>query len=102
MLSFCHGVTKSGRRCSITSASNCCDSTGKLAREPLRYGRSHCTFHQTFFHVKRAVVKDATIIYLDFATSGLSVIDDNIVEVGLSSQDNHAFAIVIRSEALKR
>ena len=94
----CSGITRSGRRCSLTSDSKMRDESGSLVAEPLRRGGSHCRFHARPF-VARPVEEPApkaVIVYLDFETTGLDVTRDMIVEIGaLEASAGAAFSSVV-------
>ena len=93
----CRGITRSGRRCSITSTSPMIDAlTGKLVSESLRRGGCYCLYHAVFFCVTDASVSDAIVVFLDFETTGLSVLADHIVEIGVISHCGAVFSTVVR------
>ena len=79
----CAGVAKSGKRCSINADCKLRTDTGNLACEPLRRGGRYCLFHAQIFNSQPAVFQDAMLFYLDFETTGLNVLSDSIVEIGL-------------------
>ena len=80
----CCGVTRSGRRCSITCTSPMVDAlSGNLVAEPLKRGGSHCLYHAVYFCAREVVVQDTVVVFLDLETTGLSILTDNIVEIGV-------------------
>ena len=50
----CTGTTRSGTKCSISSASNIATDGGRLACEPLRCGLDRCLFHVVPFETQPA------------------------------------------------
>ena len=84
MAQQCSGITKSGRRCSLTAHSKLRDERGGLVAEPLRRGGLFCRIHAKAF-VHRSVSEtpaSAVIVFIDFETTGLDVWRDEIVEIG--------------------
>jgi hypothetical protein len=74
----CCGVTRAGRKCALTA-----DSSLKEA-EPLRRGGDYCLFHARPFAAKPCVSEcpqALEIIFLDLETTGVSVVEDRIVEL---------------------
>ncbi len=100
--SRCCALTKAGKRCGITSKAELRDSNGELVAEPLRRGGAHCRFHLCLFQIKpTALPCGCLLLFLDFETTGLSVVSDEIVEVGLVSDSCGAlFGTVVRPRAL--
>ena len=93
--SQCKGTTKSGRRCSITSKSDMKDN-GRLVCEPLLNGGKFCLYHTVIFNHFQVKVDDAIVVYLDFETTGLDVMEHNIVEIGLVEHSSSAvFSTVV-------
>ena len=93
--SQCQGITKSGKRCSITSKSDIKDN-GRLVCEPLLYGGNYCLYHTVIFDYHPVRVDGAIVVYLDFETTGLDVMEHNIVEIGLVEHSSSAvFSTVI-------
>ena len=93
----CCGVTRSGRRCSITSTSPMVDAlSGKLVAEPLKRGGSHCVYHAVYFCTREVAVQDAVVVFLDLETSGFSILTDNIVEIGVVDEYGVTFSTVVR------
>ena len=101
----CSGITKSGRRCTLTSDSKMRNESGCLVAEPLRRGGCLCRFHARPF-VARPVEEPpskAVVLYLDFETTGLDVTRDQIVEIGaLEALAGSAFASVVNAAAASR
>ena len=94
----CNGVTKSGKRCSITAQSTMRDSAGRLVGQPLSLGLPRCLFHAEFFQVVPAELRDevVTYAYIDLETDSLDYLSGNIVELGaLVSGSRAAFSTVI-------
>ena len=52
----CAGVTRAGKRCSITTDCNMKDPQGNLICEPLKHGSSYCKMHLRLFCTKPASV----------------------------------------------
>ena len=100
--SHCSAFTKAKRRCSITSESKLTTETGKLACEPLLRGSRHCLFHTEIFNGHPSQVPaEARVFYLDFETTGLDVLSEHIVEVGLLDASGSAvFSTVTRPPVL--
>ena len=97
-LSQCEAVTRSGARCSITSASSLRDASQRLVSEPLRCGGRTCLLHMSNFctFAAPALDNDVAVFYLDFETSGLDVLSDEVVEVGVTEEETSAqFATTI-------
>ena len=93
--SQCQGITKSGKRCSITSKSDMKDN-GRLVCEPLLNGGKFCLYHTVIFNHFHVKVDDAIVVYLDFETTGLDVMEHNIVEINLVEHSNSAvFSTVV-------
>ena len=94
--------TKAKRRCSITSESKLTTDLGKLACAPLLRGSQRCLFHTDIFNglpVQKTF--DARVFYLDFETTGLDVLSESIVEIGLlDGLGNAVFSIVVRPPVL--
>ena len=74
----CCGVTRAGRKCTLTR-----DSALKEA-EPLRRGGTHCLFHARPFTTIPCLSEhpqSIEILFLDLETTGVSVVEDRIVEL---------------------
>ena len=93
----CRAILADGRRCSITEVTNVRDKkTGLHAGEPLKKGASFCSFHAKFFVGMPAAVTDAAeLFFLDFETTGLSVVHDHIVEAALLGLRGAAFTTTV-------
>ena len=78
----CNGITRKGTRCTITSASEMIDNSGRLVALPLRRGGELCSIHAQPF-VARPTRPEAplVIVYLDLETTGVDVARDRIVEL---------------------
>ena len=98
----CASFTKANKRCSITTESKLATDSGKLAAEPLRRGGLYCLFRTHIFNSEPArVPANAKVFYLDFETSGLDVLTESIVEIGLLDESSNAvFSTVVRPPAL--
>ena len=98
----CATFTKAKKRCSITTESKLATDAGKLAAEPLRRGGRHCLFHAQIFNtIPARVPPDAKVFYLDFETTGLDVLSESIVEIGLLDEMGSAvFSTVVRPPVL--
>ena len=71
------------------------DSKGSLVGDPLKHGVGFCRIHLQTFQVKPARVRDPLLFFLDFETSGLDILTDHIVEVGVLSEHSECFSTVI-------
>ena len=92
----CCGVTRSGRRCSITCTSPMVDLlSGKLVAAPLKRGGSYCVYHAVYFCAREVAVQDAVVVFLDLETTGLSILTDNIVEIGVVDEHGATFSTVV-------
>ena len=69
--------------------------SGKLVSEPLKRGGSYCLYHAVYFCARAVAVQDAVVVFLDLETSGLSIITDNIVEVGVVDEYGATFSTVV-------
>ena len=82
----CAGTTRQGRRCSITSGSDLKDQQGRVIAEPLRRGGAKCMLHMELFCPIigcPAEENDIMLFCLDFESTGLDVVLDEVVEVGV-------------------
>ena len=83
----CCGITRAGRRCSISAKSPFRDrNTGEDVTLPLRCGGKYCVFHMKKIVIKepRHLTDDATrIIFFDLETTGLATLTANIVEISV-------------------
>ena len=92
----CCGVTRSGRRGSIACTSLMVDAlSGNLVAEPLKRGGSHCLYHAVYFCAREVVVQDTVVVFLDLETTGLSILTDNIVEIGVVDEHGATFSTVV-------
>ena len=99
--SQCHGITKARKRCSITTNCNARTDSGGLACEPLNRGGRFCLFHAEIFSSRPADARGSTLFYLDFETTGLSVLQDFIVEIGLlDHQGSAVYSTVVQPPVL--
>ena len=80
----CHGLTRVGKRCSVTSSSGWADDHGRLVAGPLQKGGEFCLFHAKPFCTRPARLDDLTrmvVIILDLETTGVDIMSDRIVEI---------------------
>ncbi len=98
----CEGTTRQGRRCAITSRSDLVDHLGRRIGEPLARGGVKCMLHMELFCVSQARPEDDAefiVFFLDFESTGLDVLIDEIVEIGvLEPRSGAAFATTVRPE----
>ena len=75
---------------------------GRLAGEPLQRGGRFCLLHTQIFNSLPAhIPSDARICYLDFETTGLDILSEYIVEIGLLDHfGSAAFSTVVRPPVL--
>ena len=95
----CQAVTRAFRRCSITSASDFRDGQGRLVAEPLRRGGPTCLLHMNLFSSVAAPPSPAgfMIFFIDLETSGLDVLNDEVLELALTEDASGAqFASTVR------
>ena len=97
----CKGTTRRGNRCSLTSAKPFLDSDGKDVTLPLKLGCDYCLMHLPLLVTTPRSVVGALVLYIDFETSGLDVLSDHIVEIGLLSEHGQCFSTVVRPPVLK-
>ena len=69
--------------------------SGKLVSEPLARGGSHCLYHAVYFCSRAIAVPDYVVVFLDLETSGLSILTDNIVEIGVVDEYGATFSTVV-------
>ena len=93
----CAALTKANKRCSITTDSKLIVDSGRLAAEPLVRGGRFCAIHAQIFNTAHVYMpSDARIFYLDFETSGLNVLNEHIVEIGLlDERSGSVFSTVV-------
>ena len=81
MTQACQGMTRAGRRCSLTSASKLKDEKGRFVAEPLSRGAVHCLFHACpFCCTPAAPTGPLVMLFVDLETTGTDVSRDRIVE----------------------
>ena len=97
----CKGTTRRGNRCSLTSAKPFLDSDGKDVTLPLKLGCDDFLMHLPMLVTTPTSVVGALVLYFDFETSGLDVLSDQIVEIGLLSEQGQCFSTVVRPPVLK-
>ena len=74
----CCGVTRAGRKCTLTAGSSLKEA------EPLRRGGDYCLFHARPFATNPCFSEcpqSLEIIFLDLETTGVSVVEDRVVEL---------------------
>ena len=74
------------------------DLSGKLISEPLKRGGEYCLFHAVLFYAAPTHVDDAVVVYLDLETTGLSLHEDHIVEIGVIAENGETFATVVNPQ----
>jgi DNA polymerase III epsilon subunit-like protein len=68
-----------------------------LVAAPLLAGCSRCLFHMSTFVVQSAPTENILVTFLDLETTGLSLADDRIVEIGaLALLSGAAFSTVVK------
>ena len=68
-----------------------------LVAAPLLAGGSCCLFHMSTFVVQSAPTDNMLVTFLDLETTGLSLADDRIVEIGaLALLSGAAFSTVVK------
>jgi len=70
------------------------DSHG-LVCEPLKNGGKYCRLHLQLFCTKPAYVEDSLLFYFDFESSGLNILEDYIVEIGMLCEHDECFSTVV-------
>ena len=93
-MSRCNGITRKGTRCTITSASEMIDNSGRLCALPLRRGGEFCAIHAKPFMVRpKKSETSLVVVYLDLETTGVDVAQDRIVELAaLHAPADHRLA----------
>ena len=71
------------------------DPNGRLACKSMKHGVGFCTIHLQLFNTKPAWVEDPLLFFLDFETSGLDVLTDHIVEIGVLCEHSEIFSTVV-------
>ena len=84
-----------GQRCGITTCSRATNGHGKLACEPLKCGMVYCLFHLPMLSVQPVNVEHSVLFYLDYETTGLDVVNDHVVEVGVVTESGACFSTVV-------
>ena len=95
----CEAITKAGRQCAITVNSTFQDGHGRCVSEPLRRGGRKCLLRLELFCTLPSPLwqSDFCIFWLDFETSGLDVLCDEILEVAVTDDRSNAqFATTVR------
>ena len=90
----CRGTCSTGRRCQITSSSTLKDKCGHCVASPLE-ASDYCLFHLELFRPARFLDDNVRVFWLDFETSGLDVVANSIVEIGVLENDGAAFQTVV-------
>ena len=75
----CHGKTRAGKTCSITSTSTLTDDKGKLVALPLQRGGDYCALHAKPFLTKPADVdasRAVMLLFCDLETTGVDIARD--------------------------
>ncbi len=75
----CHGKTRVGKKCSITSASTLTDDKGKLVALPLQRGGDYCALHAKPFQTRPADVdasRAVILVFVDTETTGVNIARD--------------------------
>jgi len=70
------------------------DSHG-LVCEPLKNGGKYCRLHLQLFCTRPTYLEDSLLFYLDFESSGLDVLSDHIVEIGVLCETLECFYTVV-------
>ena len=75
----CHGKTRAGKTCSITSACTLTDDKGKLVALPLQRGGDYCALHAKPFLTRPSDVdasRAAILVFVDTETTGVDIARD--------------------------
>ena len=87
----CEGITRAGRRCAVTANSDFRDTAGRLVAGPLRRGSRVCLLHLSFFCIEPvAAPDDFMVFFLDLETSGLDVLQDEVLEIAITADPSGA------------
>ena len=87
----CEGITRVGRRCAVTANSDFRDSAGALVAGPLRRGSRFCLLHLSLFCTEPvAAPDDFVVFFLDLETSGLDVLQDEVLEIAITADPSGA------------
>ena len=93
----CSAIARSGKRCGITEESKAKTSDGNLACDSLRKGCRQCIFHLELFVTERSRPVCPLVVYIDFETTSLSVIEGHICEFGvLCHRCSAAYSTVVK------
>ena len=101
----CHGVTRAGKRCSLTDKSTLTNDQGRLIAEPLRRGGDYCALHAKAFCTQptdRVDARRIIAVFIDLETTGTDIGSDRIVELAATHApaDSHmaggSFSTVVR------
>ena len=71
------------------------DPKGNLVCEPLQHGSCYCKMHLRPFCTRPASVEDPLLFFLDFETTGLDVLQDHVVEIGVLCEHSECFSTVV-------
>ena len=80
----CHGKTRAGKTCSITSTSTLTDDRGKLVALPLQRGGDYCALHAKPFQTRPADVdasKAVILVFVDTETTGVDIARDRTAPI---------------------
>ena len=94
----CSGITRAGKRCSITSSSALRDRTGEPIAAPLRRGCKYCSLHLEILATESMASASVhnRIVYFDLETTGLNASAANIVEIAaIDAQSGAVFSSTI-------
>ena len=83
----CQGITRVGKRCSITACSKLANDGGRLASGPLLRGGDYCLFHAKPFCTRPVDLEESPcylVVMLDLETTGTDISNDRIVEFAAS------------------
>jgi len=102
----CNGVTRVGKRCSVTSSSNWTDDHGRLVAGPLQKGGELCLIHAKPFCTRPTQLdfNRMVVFMLDLETTGVDIENDRVVEIaavhahGDIRMKGEAFSTTIRVE----
>ena len=83
----CQGITRVGKRCTITACSKLANDGGRLASGPLLRGGDYCLFHAKPFCTRPVDLEESPcylVVMLDLETTGTDISNDRIVEFAAS------------------
>ena len=101
----CKGITRSGKQCSVTTASDWTDNSGRSVAGPLCRGGEYCLFHAKPFCTSLAREDDFERLVpfvIDLETTGTDIAHDRIVEIaavyahGDGRMNCESFSTVVR------